>query len=110
MNSVTDPHFLTLADPGYALDDNLKRQEGRVFLTGTQALVRLLCMQKKFDVAHGLNTAGFVSGYRGSPLGAVDQELWRASTLLQQHSVEFLPAINEELGATAVLGSQQVEA
>jgi indolepyruvate ferredoxin oxidoreductase len=99
-----------LVDPDYALDDNLKRATGRVFLTGTQALVRLLCMQKIVDEAQGLNTAGFVSGYRGSPLGAVDQELWRAKDLLQQHHVEFLPAINEELGATAVMGSQQVEA
>jgi indolepyruvate ferredoxin oxidoreductase len=99
-----------LADPDYALSDNLTRAHGRVFLTGTQALVRLLCMQKVCDDAQGLSTGGFVSGYRGSPLGAVDQELWRASKLLAQHNVEFLPAINEELGATAVLGSQQVEA
>ena len=99
-----------LADPDYALADNLTRPSGRVFLTGTQALVRLLCMQKIVDEEQGLNTAGFVSGYRGSPLGAVDQELWRAKALLQQHHIEFLPAINEELGATAVMGSQQVEA
>ena len=99
-----------LADPEYALDDNLRRETGRVFLTGTQALVRLLCMQKMADERQGLNTAGFVSGYRGSPLGAVDQELWRAKDLLKQRSIDFLPAINEELGATAVMGSQQVEA
>src|SRR5450830_1590622 len=113
MNSITDPSLLAdpaLVDPHYALDDNLTRPAGRVFLTGTQALVRLLCMQKKVDEAQGIATAGFVSGYRGSPLGAVDQELWRARDLLQQHQVEFLPAINEELGATAVMGSQQVEA
>jgi indolepyruvate ferredoxin oxidoreductase len=67
-------------------------------------------MQKQLDDANGLVTAGFVSGYRGSPLGAVDQELWRAKKLLQERHVEFLPAINEELGATAVMGSQQVEA
>lgn len=99
-----------LADPGYQLDDNLTRATGRVFLTGTQALVRLLCMQKLVDERDGLNSAGFVSGYRGSPLGAVDQELWRARALLEKHRIEFLPAINEELGATAVMGSQQVEA
>jgi len=112
MNSMTLPASIqpALADPDYALSDNLTRTHGRVFLTGTQALVRLLCMQKICDDAQGLNTGGFVSGYRGSPLGAVDQELWRASRLLEQHNVEFLPAINEELGATAVLGSQQVEA
>jgi indolepyruvate ferredoxin oxidoreductase len=105
-NIMEDP---ALADPDYALDDNLTRAQGRVFLTGTQALVRLLCMQKRLDEARGLDTAGFVSGYRGSPLGAVDQELWRAKKLLDAHGVEFLPAINEELGATAVMGSQQVE-
>eukprot|EP01034_Spumella_vulgaris_P004372 gene4372-5574_t len=112
MNSMTLPATIqpALADPDYALSDNLTRAHGRVFLTGTQALVRLLCMQKVCDDAQGLSTGGFVSGYRGSPLGAVDQELWRASKLLAQHNVEFLPAINEELGATAVLGSQQVEA
>jgi indolepyruvate ferredoxin oxidoreductase len=112
MNSMTLPASVlpALADPDYALSDNLTRTQGRVFLTGTQALVRLLCMQKICDDAQGLKTGGFVSGYRGSPLGAVDQELWRASKLLAKHNVEFLPAINEELGATAVLGSQQVEA
>lgn len=109
MNSMTLPQS-PLADPHYALSDNLTRMHGHVFLTGTQALVRLLCMQKLHDEAHHLHTAGFVSGYRGSPLGAVDQELWRARPLLQQRSIEFLPAINEELGATAVMGSQQVEA
>jgi indolepyruvate ferredoxin oxidoreductase len=110
MNDMTLPAPVGLADPDYALDDNLTRAQGRVFLTGTQALVRLLCMQKQLDEANQLQTAGFVSGYRGSPLGAVDQELWRAKALLQQRQVEFLPAINEELGATAVMGSQQVEA
>jgi indolepyruvate ferredoxin oxidoreductase len=110
MNDMTRPAPAGLADPGYALDDNLTRTHGRVFLTGTQALVRLLCMQKQLDEAEGLNTAGFVSGYRGSPLGAVDQELWHAKKLLNERHVEFLPAINEELGATAVMGSQQVEA
>ncbi len=110
MNDMTLPAPVGLADPDYALDDNLTRTEGRVFLTGTQALVRLLCMQRQLDVTRGLDTAGFVSGYRGSPLGAVDQELWRAKKLLAERHVEFLPAINEELGATAVMGSQQVEA
>ena len=110
MNTMTLPVSVGLADPDYTLDDNLTRDRGRVFLTGTQALVRLLCMQKRCDELQKLDTAGFVSGYRGSPLGAVDQELWRARDLLGRHHVEFLPAINEELGATAVIGSQQVEA
>jgi len=99
----------TLADPDYRLQDNLTRETGRVFLTGTQALVRLMMMQQRLDRANGLNTAGFVSGYRGSPLGAVDQEMWRAQKQLASHRIEFLPAINEDLGATAVLGTQQVE-
>ena len=93
----------------YELADRYRRTEGRVFLTGTQALVRVLLEQAARDRAAGLDTAGFVSGYRGSPLGGVDLELWRAKTLLAENRIEFLPAVNEDLAATAVLGSQQVE-
>lgn len=93
----------------YELDDRYRRESGRVFLTGTQALVRIPLMQRTMDKAAGLNTAGFISGYRGSPLGAVDQELWRAKPFLEENDIEFLPAVNEDLAATAVLGSQQVE-
>jgi indolepyruvate ferredoxin oxidoreductase len=93
----------------YELDDRYRRESGRVFLTGTQALVRIALMQRTMDKAAGLNTAGFISGYRGSPLGAVDQELWRAKSFLAENNIEFLPAVNEDLAATAVLGSQQVE-
>jgi indolepyruvate ferredoxin oxidoreductase len=93
----------------YQLADNLNASQGRIFLTGTQALVRLVLMQRQLDRAAGLNTAGFVSGYRGSPLGMVDQQLWKANKLLASHDVRFLPAINEELGGTAVLGTQRVE-
>ena len=93
----------------YELLDRYRRESGRVFLTGTQALVRIPLMQRTLDRAAGLNTAGFVSGYRGSPLGAVDQELWRAKAFLDESNIEFLPAVNEDLAATAVLGSQQVE-
>jgi indolepyruvate ferredoxin oxidoreductase len=93
----------------YQLSDNLLAPSGQVFLTGTQALVRLPLMQKALDAGCGLDTAGFISGYRGSPLGMLDQELWQARNILDQHRITFLPAINEELGATAVLGSQQVE-
>jgi indolepyruvate ferredoxin oxidoreductase len=93
----------------YALLDRYDRQSGRVFLTGTQALVRILLDQRDRDIADGLNSAGFVSGYRGSPLGGVDLELWRAKKFLEQRRIEFLPAVNEDLAATAVLGSQQVE-
>ncbi|MFC5429395.1 indolepyruvate ferredoxin oxidoreductase family protein [Paraburkholderia denitrificans] len=97
-----------LAD--YRLSDNLTATRGRIFLTGTQALIRLALMQHAVDQARGLNTAGFISGYRGSPLGMVDQQAWRAQKLLDAASVRFLPAINEELGGTAVLGTQRVEA
>jgi len=93
----------------YTLQDRYTRDSGRVFLTGTQALVRLPMLQRERDRRQGLNTAGFISGYRGSPLGAYDQELWRAGKFLEQHDLQFLPAINEDLAATAILGTQQVE-
>lgn len=102
------PHANALLD-AYALDDRYQRTSGRVFLTGTQALVRIPLMQRAMDAAAGLNTAGFVSGYRGSPLGAFDQELWRAKAFLDASNIEFLPAVNEDLAATAILGAQQVE-
>ncbi len=92
----------------YKLSDRYERTEGRVFLTGTQALVRVMLDQARRDKSAGLNTAGFVSGYRGSPLGALDMELWRGKQELKEHRIEFLPAVNEDLGATAVLGAQQV--
>jgi len=81
---------------------------GRVFMTGYQALVRLLLIQKERDKAVGLNTAGFVSGYRGSPLGGLDQTLWKAKSHLASHNVVFQPGVNEDLAATAVWGTQQV--
>src|SRR5581483_11127518 len=93
----------------YSLLDRYTRSSGRVLLTGTQALVRVLLDQRDRDRADGLDTAGFVSGYRGSPLGGVDLELWRAKRFLEERRIEFLPAINEDLAATAMLGSQQVE-
>ncbi len=93
----------------YQLNDRYERQQGRVFLTGTQALVRLPLVQRALDRQREINSAGFISGYRGSPLGGYDQELWRARRFLADNQVEFLPAINEDLAATAVLGTQQVE-
>src|ERR1700731_3963850 len=90
------------------LDDKYALERGRVYLTGTQALVRLPMMQRQRDAAAGLNTACFVSGYRGSPLGGLDQGLWSARRFLERSHVHFQPAINEELGATAIWGSQQV--
>ena len=92
----------------YELTDNLRASTGTVWLTGTQALVRLVLMQRQRDEAAGWRTAGFVSGYRGSPLGMVDQQMWKARPLLQAAGVEFLPAINEDLAATACLGTQRV--
>ncbi|MBK9133021.1 MAG: indolepyruvate ferredoxin oxidoreductase family protein [Betaproteobacteria bacterium] len=98
-----------LARPHAQLADALWAERGTVYLTGTQALVRILLMQRARDAAAGLNTRGFISGYRGSPLGAVDQAVWRAGAKLTERGIRFLPAINEELGATAVLGTQRVE-
>src|SRR5690554_3765467 len=93
----------------YKLEDRYLRSSGRVFLTGTQALVRIPLMQAALDRKLGLNTAGMVSGYRGSPLGAYDQALWQAKTLLDENRIDFVPAINEDLAATIMLGTQQVE-
>ncbi|HET8747706.1 MAG TPA: indolepyruvate ferredoxin oxidoreductase family protein, partial [Ramlibacter sp.] len=96
--------------PEYRLSDSLWAPGGAIFLTGTQALVRLMLMQRQRDAAAGLQTRGFISGYRGSPLGMVDQAVWKAGEKFEQAGVRFLPAINEELAATAVLGTQRVEA
>ena len=91
-----------------SLDDKYALSEGRVFLTGTQALVRLLLLQRQRDVQAGLNTAGYVSGYRGSPLGGLDQALWHAKGHLDRNSIIFQPGVNEDLAATAIWGTQQV--
>ena len=93
-------------DADYALEDRYRLESGRVFLTGNQALVRLLVMQRRRDRAAGLETAGFVSGYRGSPLGVFDMNLWQARSVLDAHDVRFEPGLNEDLAATAVWGSQ----
>jgi indolepyruvate ferredoxin oxidoreductase len=90
------------------LEDKYLLDHGRVYLTGTQALVRLPMIQRQRDLAAGLNTAGFISGYRGSPLGAYDQALWKAKSHLKDKHIFFTPGVNEELAATAVWGSQQV--
>ncbi|MCZ4287904.1 indolepyruvate ferredoxin oxidoreductase family protein [Hoeflea alexandrii] len=101
--------FHTPAPSAYTLNDRYALASGRVFMTGTQALVRALFDQARRDREAGLKTGGFVSGYRGSPLGGLDMELWRQKARLAQGGIEFLPAVNEDLAATAVLGSQQVE-
>src|SRR5579864_1102137 len=90
------------------LDDKYTLESGRIYLSGIQALVRLAIMQRRRDAALGLNTAGFVSGYRGSPLGGLDQSLWHAQTFLDRNHIRFQPGLNEDLAATAVWGSQQV--
>jgi indolepyruvate ferredoxin oxidoreductase len=91
-----------------SLDDKYTADHGRIFLTGVQALVRLPMVQRRVDRAAGLNTAGFVSGYRGSPLGTYDRELWAAKQHLDRENIVFQPDLNEDLAATSVWGSQQV--
>jgi indolepyruvate ferredoxin oxidoreductase len=91
------------------LDDKYTLDRGRIFVTGTQALVRLPMMQRQRDAAAGRNTACFISGYRGSPLGAYDQSLWRAKQQLKDNHIHFEPGVNEDLAATAVWGSQQTQ-
>jgi indolepyruvate ferredoxin oxidoreductase len=91
-----------------SLEDKYTLQSGRIYLSGIQALVRLPMMQRERDRAAGLNTAGFISGYRGSPLGGYDSALWQAKRFLEAHDVRFQPGLNEDLAATAVWGSQQV--
>ena len=91
-----------------SLDDKYALASGRVYLNGTQALVRLPMLQRARDEAAGLNTAGFISGYRGSPLGNVDLEFWRAKKFLEPKHIRFQAGLNEDLAATAVWGTQQV--
>ena len=91
------------------LEDKFTRSEGRVFLTGLQALVRLPMAQIRRDRAQGLKTAGFISGYRGSPLGGYDQQLLKARQHLAAHDIVFQPGVNEDLAASAVWGSQQLQ-
>ena len=91
-----------------SLDDKYDLRKGLVFATGVQALVRVLLEQRRRDAAAGLNTAGFVSGYRGSPLGELDKELWKQKARLAANDIVFKPGINEELAATQVIGTQQV--
>ena len=90
----------------YSLDDRYRNDEGRVFLTGIQALARIPMEQLRVDKANGLNTAAFLSGYQGSPLGGFDQEMARAVKRVPELSIVAKPAVNEELAATAVMGSQ----
>jgi len=104
MNAPADRAVLAAA----SLEDKYTLERGRVFMTGTQALIRLLMLQRERDRAAGLNTAGFVSGYRGSPLGGLDQALWRAQKHLESHHIRFQPGVNEDLAAASIWGTQQV--
>ena len=92
-----------------SLDDKYTLERGWAFMSGIQALVRLPMMQRQRDQQAGLNTGGFVSGYRGSPLGGYDQALWAARKHLAAHQVVFQPGVNEELAATAIWGTQQLD-
>jgi len=91
------------------LDDKYTLDRGRAFMSGVQALVRLPMLQQQRDRVAGLDTAGFISGYRGSPLGTYDQSLWAAKKHLAEHRIVFQPGVNEELAATAVWGTQQLD-
>ena len=91
-----------------SLEDKYTVESGRVFLTGMQALIRLMMLQRARDLRAGLNTAGFVSGYRGSPLGGFDQALWRARQHLERSHIKFQPGLNEDLAATSIWGTQQL--
>ena len=90
-----------------SLDDKYAFDATRAYMTGIEALVRLPMLQHQRDQQRGLNTAAFISGYRGSPVGGVDQAMWKARPWLEKHNVHFQPGVNEDLAATAVWGSQQ---
>ena len=96
-----------MLDMTITLDDRYRKDSGQVYMSGIQALVRLPMLQRQLDRAADLNTAGYISGYRGSPLGGYDFELWRARALLEESDITFQPGLNEDLAATAVWGSQQ---
>ncbi len=98
---------MTLHD--VSLDDKYDLSKERVFVTGAQAVVRMLLMQRERARREGFHTAGFVSGYRGSPLGGLDLQLWKARGPLGEGGIVFQPGLNEELAATACWGTQQAE-
>ena len=103
------PEAVRKALASVSLDDKYTLEHGRAFMSGVQALVRLPMLQRQRDALAGLNTAGFVSGYRGSPLGGYDQALWAAKKHLAGNHIVFQPGVNEELAATAVWGTQQLD-
>ena len=99
---MTLSNALPKALSNVSLDDKYTLPNGRAYMTGIQALVRLPMMQRQRDLAAGLNTAGFVTGYRGSPLGNVDQEFWKAKKFLEPQHIKFQAGLNEDLAATSV--------
>ncbi|HUP10086.1 MAG TPA: indolepyruvate ferredoxin oxidoreductase family protein, partial [Caldimonas sp.] len=103
------PEAIRKALETVTLDDKYALPAGRAFMSGVQALVRLPMLQRQRDALAGLNTAGFVSGYRGSPLGGYDQALWQAKKHLAGQHIVFQPGVNEELAATAVWGTQMLD-
>lgn len=103
------PEAIRKALESASLDDKYSLASGRAFMSGVQALVRLPMLQRQRDAAAGLSTGGFISGYRGSPLGGYDQALWAAKKHLAANHIVFQPGVNEELGATAVWGTQQLD-
>ncbi len=103
------PKLASQVMPSATLDDKYKLTQGRAFMSGVQALVRLPLVQRQRDALAGLNTAGFISGYRGSPLGGYDQALVSAQKHLDANHIVFQPGVNEELAATAVWGTQQLD-
>jgi len=108
MNAPLRPEQQALIDNSISLDDKFTLERGRAFLTGTQALLRLMMLQRQADEKAGLNTAGFITGYRGSPLGNVDLTASKAKKYLEKAHVKFHPGVNEDLAATSVWGTQQV--
>ena len=108
MNAPLPEHVIKALQT-VSLDDKYTLGSGRAFMSGVQALVRLPMLQRQRDALQGLNTAGFISGYRGSPLGGYDQALWQAKKHLASQNIVFQPGVNEELAATAVWGTQQLD-
>ncbi|HYD74548.1 indolepyruvate ferredoxin oxidoreductase family protein [Ramlibacter sp.] len=102
------PEHIRKALETVTLDDKYSLDYGRAFMSGVQALVKLPMLQRQRDALAGKNTAGFISGYRGSPLGGYDQALWKASSFLKAQNIVFQPGVNEELAATAIWGTQQL--
>ena len=90
------------------LEDKFALEQGTAYMNGLQALARIPLVQRRRDIAAGLKTAGFISGYRGSPLGGFDMEVWRAKKFMDELDITFKPGVNEDMAATAVWGTQQV--